>query len=244
VSAEPSTRWQVRGASRPQARHQLPRWVVGLIVICCLIEAALSICGALGWGLPMQMSHSRFLPNAMTYYVTVPARQLVFAGFAFWSPQVHAGHGLYPGQPLVMFLTYGLLHSGLLHLAMNMLSLAAVGRELNRLISAGQMFLIYAVSQIAAAGLFAVMQPQAGPMVGASGAIFGLAGALVAHAGLVGYRRQRPLGQFWRAVGLMVLLNVVLTVLVPSIAWQAHLGGAIAGVLMGLYTGNRAAPRA
>lgn len=206
----------IRRTPRPAA--QLPRWVTALIALCCVIEAALQIAALAGY------------PSA---------RQAAFMLAAFWSPLIHDGYGLYPGQPLLMFLTYGLLHSGLTHLAMNMISLAFVARELNRLIGAGTMALIYLASQIGAAALFAAMQPAAGPMIGASGAVFGIAGALVAFAAIVGHRRHRPMGQMWRSVALIVALNVAITVLVPSIAWQAHLGGAAAGAAMGILLALR-----
>lgn len=224
---------------RSRTSLTLPRWVIVLIVICCLIEGALALCDLTGTGFPVRMQGF----GGLTYYVTLPVRQAVFAVLGFWSPQFHALHGVYPGQPALMFFSYGLLHSGLAHLGMNMLSLAAVGRELHRLIGARRMAVVYLVSQIAAALLFAVMKPDAGPMVGASGAIFGLAGALVAHAAVAGYRRQRPLGQLIRAVTILVVLNIVLTVAMPAIAWEAHLGGALAGLLMGVFTGIRATPR-
>jgi rhomboid protease GluP len=80
-------------------------------------------------------------------------------------------------------------------------------------------------------------------MIGASGAIFGLAGALIGYAAVTGWRRRRPLGQLWRGVGLMVVLNVALTVLMPSIAWEAHLGGALAGLAMGAAMAMRHNPR-
>ena len=141
-----------------------------------------------------------------------------------------------------MFVSYGLLHGGLLHLGMNMISLAVVARELARLMPPAVMLMIYLISQIAAAGLFALMAPAAGPMVGASGAVFGLAGALVGLVALRRSRRGQPMGPLWRAVANIVLLNLGLTLLVPAIAWQAHLGGALAGLAMGLWIGSRAVP--
>lgn len=229
----------------PRARRQLPVWVVALIIICCLIEGGLFLAELFGYRVSVVLpGRTGFaLPGTGSYRIGVPIRQYVYGLFGFWSPQFHAGHGLYPGQPALMFLTYGLLHSGLLHLSMNMLSLAAIARELNWLIGARRMAVVYLVSQIIAALVFALMAPKAGPMVGASGAIFGLAGALVGHAAVSGWRRQRPLGQLWRGVGLMVVLNVALTVLMPSIAWQAHLGGTLAGLAMGAWTGLRSSPR-
>ncbi|WCR11321.1 rhomboid family intramembrane serine protease [Paracoccus stylophorae] len=207
-----------RAAAVPR---QVPLWVTVLILACCAIEAALLLAGMAGYP---------------------AARQVAFMLGGFWSPLIHDGYGLYPGQPLLMFLTYGLLHSGPMHLAMNMISLAFVARELSRLLGAGTMAAIYLAGQIGAAALFAVMQPAAGPMIGASGAVFGIAGALVGYAAIVGHRRRRRMGQMWRSVGLIVALNVGITVLVPSIAWQAHLGGAAVGAILGIALALRGAP--
>lgn len=190
-----------------------PQWVTWLIALCCVIELLAQAAPIFGYG---------GLRAVMD-----------FLG-GFWSALLHGGRGVYPGQPALMFLTYGILHGGLMHLAMNMISLAAIARDLNRLIGARWMAAMYLISQIAAAALFAVMAPKAGPMVGASGAIFGLAGGMVGYAAVTGWRKHRPLGPLWRGVGLLVVLNVALTVLMPAIAWQAHLGGALAGLLMGV----------
>lgn len=191
---------------------RLPFWIKAVIVLCCLVQGLILAADLLGYPILHQAA-------------------LILGGF--WSPVLWAGHGIFPGHVLTMFVTYGFLHAGLLHLGMNMLSLVAIARELHRLIGAGRMAVVYAVSQVAAALLFAVMTPDGGPMIGASGAIFGLAGALIGVAAMTGWRRKRPLGQLWRGVAVMVVLNVALTVLMPSIAWEAHLGGALAGVLLG-----------
>lgn len=192
--------------------HQsVPRWAIILILLCCLIEAALILAPMLGYA---------------------PARQLAYLLGAFWSPAISAG-GVYPLQPYLMFLTYGLLHGGITHLLMNMLSLAVVSRELSRFVGSGMMILIYLLTQFAAAGLFAVMEPYGGPMVGASGAIFGLAGALIAFAYKWRRNEGRSMQPIWRAALITGGLNVAITFLLPTIAWQAHLGGFIAGLILG-----------
>ena len=198
--------------------RRLPLWVRALIVLCVAAEAVLTLADLAGYP---QLRPAAFMLGA------------------FWSPLLMQGVGLYPGQSVTMFLTYGLLHDGMLHLAMNMISLAAIARELTRMIGSRAMALTYLVCQIAAALLFALMQPQAGPMIGASGAVFGLAGALVGYATVNLTRRHKPLAPLIRSVGLILLLNVALTVMMPSIAWQAHLGGAAAGLLIGLALGLR-----
>ena len=192
---------------------RLPFWVKAVIIACCVIEALL-IAGAL-LGYP----------------------GLRFGAFACSAPSgrpclTHGG--LYPGQQIVMFVTYGFLHAGLLHLAMNMISLAALARELNRLIGPLRMALIYAAAQVAAALLFAVMQPQAGSDDRRLGRGLRARGRPCRHDGHHLRRRQQPTTPLVRAVALILGLNVALTVLMPSIAWEAHLGGAIAGIVLGL----------
>ncbi|WP_410217695.1 rhomboid family intramembrane serine protease [Paracoccus sp. (in: a-proteobacteria)] len=191
----------------------LPVWARTLVILCCVIEACLLLADLLGYPV---------------------ARQAALMLGGFWSMLFWDGPGLYPAQRVAMFISYGLLHANLLHLAMNMISLAAVARELNRMVGAGRMAATYLASQIGGAILFAVMQPQAGPMIGASGAVFGLAGALVGYAGITLRRRRKPMTPLIRAVALILGLNIALTLLMPAIAWEAHLGGAVVGLLMGL----------
>lgn len=212
----------------------LPRWILALIALCCLIQAVLTLADFFGYGIPIRVERSTGLPWQMSFYVSLPLGQTVTKLFGFWSDLLHGGHSIFPGQWLVMFVTYGLLHAGLMHITMNMLSLVALARELGRFLTSAQMAVVYAISQLVAAGVFALLAPHAGPMVGASGAIFGLAGALIAQA--IIWRRGHGLSMqpVWRAVLIIGGLNIAMTVLMPTIAWEAHLGGALAGFLIGL----------
>lgn len=196
---------------------RIPRPFIWIILICCLIEAVLLLAPFAG------------RPRL---------RDFIDALGGFWSPLMFGAKGLYPGQPLVMFVTYGFLHAGLMHLAMNMLSLLVLVRELAPALGTRRLLLIYAVSQVAAAALFGWMKPMSAvPMIGASGAIFGVAGALFGFA-LVRLRaRGLPLGPLGRSAGVLIGLNLVMTLAMPNIAWQAHLGGALAGFVMGAIYG-------
>ena len=80
---------------------------------------------------------------------------------------------------------------------------------------------------------------------GASGAIFGLFGL----AFVVSRRRHLLLGPQARAilsqVGTLLVLNLVITFVVPRISWTGHVGGLVVGALLGLLlgpTGNLRAP--
>lgn len=169
------------------------------------------------------------------YGLTSPEndRWLLLHG-ALWPQLFH--HSLLPvfeAQPYTMFLTYGFLHGGPLHLAMNMFALYALARSLAAAVPGLVMIAVYFVSQLVAGWVQLLMSDSELPVVGASGAIFGLAGAELAIAAVLILRKRgnlRPLaGPFLQ----FVILNVALTLAVPNIAWQAHVGGAIAGVVLG-----------
>jgi membrane associated rhomboid family serine protease len=89
------------------------------------------------------------------------------------------------------------------------------------------MLLVYFISLIASGlGVVYFSGPDA-VTVGASGAIFGLFGALFA----VGFRLGRPGMELVRAnIGILVI-NLIISFTVPSISWQAHVCGLIAGFL-------------
>lgn len=212
----------------------LPRWIIILIALCCFIQVGFMLADLFNYGVKLQINRQTNFFWTRNFTVNLPIDDVVIKLLGFWSVLLHGGQSIFPGQWLIMFFSYGLLHAGLMHITMNMLSLIALARELGRFVTGCQMALIYFVSQIGAAGVFAVMAPNAGPMVGASGAIFGLAGALIGQAIL--WRRGHGLSMrpVWRAVAIIGGLNVAMTLLMPTIAWEAHLGGAIVGFLMGL----------
>lgn len=134
--------------------RNIPRWVIAVVILCCVIEA---------------------LTVAAQVYWAPPARNAIDVIGGFWPPLMQVP-GVYPGQGLAMFVTYGFLHGGLLHLGMNMASLLYLAEALDRFISPLRMAAIYAAAQIGGALVFAWMSSSMGPMIGASGAIFGLAG--------------------------------------------------------------------
>ena len=156
---------------------------------------------------------------------------------ALWPQLLGEVRPMFPGQQVTMFLTYGFLHGGLLHLGMNMLALYVLARSLSIAMSGAAMVLLYAVAQVAAGMVQLALSDSPYPVVGASGAIFGLAGAEIAIAARIQLGRGGSLRPLAGPVLQFVLLNALLTLAVPNIAWQAHVGGALAGLAMGaLYT--------
>ena len=126
-----------------------------------------------------------------------------------------------------LLLTSGFLHDGLLHIAVNMLSLYWVGRVLEPAIGSINFAAIYFASLLA--GSFgALLFSPLDPTVGASGAIFGIFGALI----VVAYRRGIPIWQ--SGLGFILVLNLVISFGFRGISVGGHLGGLIAGLIGGL----------
>lgn len=124
-------------------------------------------------------------------------------------------------------LSAGLVHADFLHLGINMYALYLLAPTLERSIVGERGLLATYVASVAAGGAFAYLflDPST-TAVGASGGISGLVGVFVAFALA---RRIEPL---LRQLGIVIAINVFLPFLIPNIAWQAHVGGFLAGLLV------------
>jgi membrane associated rhomboid family serine protease len=124
--------------------------------------------------------------------------------------------------------TGAFLHGGLIHIGVNMLSLWFLGRFIEFALGSWRMLLVYMVSLIASGlGVVYFSDPLV-PTVGASGAIFGLFGALFA----IGFKLGKPGMELVRANIGILILNLVITFTIPAISWQAHVAGLIAGFVL------------
>jgi len=163
---------------------------------------------------------------------------------------------LYTGQYGIDWLllsrpfTYAFLHGGFAHLAINMVWLAAFGSPLANRFGALRFALFFAVTGLAAVVLFWAVHPLGeAPLVGASGAISGMMGA----AGRFGFRIDRssgkaafagaplPIAEVLRSRSVMAFLAVWMVINLVTglfgfalgfdgqIAWEAHIGGFVAG---------------
>ncbi|WP_447943928.1 rhomboid family intramembrane serine protease [Microbacterium aurum] len=123
-------------------------------------------------------------------------------------------------------LTVTLVHASIWHVALNMLALWALGRSLEPLLGRWRFLSLYLLSALGGSVLGALLAPTT-PVVGASGAVWGLLGAMF----VIG----RHLGANVTAIAIILGLNLVITFLPNSnIAWQAHIGGGLVGALVGL----------
>lgn len=186
--------------------------------------------------------------------------QLIF-WFAFQPLRIiAAADDLSLAVPLIWTpFTHALMHGGWEHLLVNVAWFAIFATPVARRYGAGPMLAIFFVSAAAGAALFAATTLYTGSyLIGASGGVAGLTGAacrfifqpvLVATHPDTGERivlgrRLAGLGDLWRdnRARFFILIWVVLNAAVPllplvtgvemAVAWQAHLGGFFAGLLM------------
>lgn len=145
--------------------------------------------------------------------------------FRFWIGYLLPDLSGAPFQPWRL-LTAALVHSGIWHIALNMLALWMLGRSLEPMLGRWRFLALYVLGAIGGSVAVGIIAPGS-VTVGASGAVFALFGALLVIGLHIGANMT----------GLFVILGINLVIgFVPgfNIAWQAHLGGAAVGALVGL----------
>jgi membrane associated rhomboid family serine protease len=124
------------------------------------------------------------------------------------------------------------LHAGLIHLAFNCYALFIVGNVVESELGRWRLAALYLVTGFCASVAGYALADPGIPSVGASGAIFGLFGAFFAY----NYSR-RHLAFYaarMRQIGILIVINLVLTFSIPGIDWRAHVGGLVTGLIGGL----------
>ncbi|MYG93891.1 MAG: rhomboid family intramembrane serine protease [Acidimicrobiia bacterium] len=123
--------------------------------------------------------------------------------------------------------TGGFLHHGMLHLAVNMVSLYILGCALEQSLGRWQFVAVYFASLLG--GSFGALLDTPNALIaGASGAIFGLMGALVTMF------LAQGVGLFQTPVGPILGINLLISFTVDDVSLGGHLGGLIAGSLVGI----------
>ena len=107
-------------------------------------------------------------------------RTLSYAYAGFWPGLLDDWEPNYAYQSQLMFATYAFLHGGLLHLGANMITLWSLGHAVIDRVGRGSFVLLYLASILGGALGYAALWSSPQPMVGASGALFGLAGGWLA----------------------------------------------------------------
>lgn len=162
-------------------------------------------------------------------------RSLAYEYGAFWPGLLRNWAPNFPAQPYSMFITHGFLHGGLLHLAFNMITLRSLGRVVIDRIGPGSFLTLYFASMVGGAAAYAVMSTNGQPMVGASGALFGLAGALTAWQWVAQPNTRSSIRATWKLITFLLGINLLMyLVFSGGVAWQTHIGGMLVGWFVGL----------
>jgi membrane associated rhomboid family serine protease len=145
--------------------------------------------------------------------------------FGPWVP-----HGWY------RLVTAMFLHEDLLHIGFNMFALYLIGTPVEQYLGRARYLGLYFVSGLAgSAG--ALLQTPTTPVLGASGAIFGILGAML-------ILEWQVTGRLAGNAMTWIVINLVISFAIPNISWGGHVGGLIGGILVTLayahWRGGRA----
>ncbi len=131
-------------------------------------------------------------------------------------------------------ITCTFLHGGLMHIALNMYALYAIGPLIESTYGKLKFALIYFVSGITSS--FFSYKFSNGVSIGASGAIFGLLGAAL----VLSIKMRKVIGEeFKRNIISVILVNVIIGLSISNIDNFGHLGGLIGGVLVSMLLFKR-----
>jgi membrane associated rhomboid family serine protease len=141
------------------------------------------------------------------------------AELMMWTPAVAANSEYY------RLITSAFLHNDFVHIGLNMWALFMVGPYLEQAFSHVRFLALYLLSALGGSVLSYWVDPLNTSSLGASGAIFGLFGAIF----VVGRRLRLDL----RPILVLLVINLVVTFLPGlNISWTAHVGGLITGVIV------------
>lgn len=206
----------------PISSSRWPPILIILVLICTLVELVLQGADRGVWGSQLW-------------------RPVTYQFGAFWPGLLANWRPNYDAQPYLMFVSYAFLHGGFIHLVVNMITMVSLGSVVISRVGQAGFLVIYAGSTVIGAAAF-VWLANSGfrPMVGASGALFGLAAALIVWN--TAYTiRQRPgilvasAAILW-PISILVLLNILMYAGTDgNVAWETHLGGFVAGAVLALF---------
>lgn len=156
--------------------------------------------------------------NAVVFLLTSTNGRVEFE-LVLFGPAVEAGE-------YYRLVTSGFVHFGLLHVGFNMALLYRLGSELEALLGRTLFVLLYFASLLGGSLGALLLSPDAFTG-GASGAVFGIMAAAVVANRVSRHPVVDP------SVGMLLVVNLLLTFGIPGISIGGHLGGAVTGALVG-----------
>jgi membrane associated rhomboid family serine protease len=134
--------------------------------------------------------------------------------------------GIAEGHQYWRLVSAGFLHENFIHIGFNMYLLYLLGMMLEPAIGSVRFAAVYFTALLA--GSFGALLATASPSLGASGAVFGLMGAMVVEL------RARRLSVMESGIGGLIIINLIFSFSLANISIGAHIGGLIGGALAGL----------
>jgi len=185
----------------------------GLIAACVAVYIAVALAGQT-YGYPLNVGLVTQPHEVLAQGALLPA---AVAGGEVW-----------------LLLTSMFLHSGFIHLALNMLSLYFLGSFVEQAFGRSRFLALYLCSGLAGGIAYLYFGGFDEPAVGASGAIFGLLGGVLGYSLRNGtFSWQNPL---IRQLLILTALNLYFGFSVPNISNTAHIGGLVGGAAFGWLT--------
>jgi membrane associated rhomboid family serine protease len=160
--------------------------------------------------------------NLIFFVAALIREQVIFNTFGFMPSQ-------FLDEPWTI-ITSMFVHDGIFHILVNMLMLYFFGSYILGLVGEVKFLIVYFVGGLLGNLLFFLLGNEYATVVGASGAIYAIMGALA-----VMRPRLKVLVWFLIPVDLWIVVVIGALIISPNIAWQAHIGGMILGLAAGLY---------
>ena len=166
------------------------------------------------------LTYALIAVNVLMFVLQMASNQQLTTDLTLWPRAIALGDQYY------RLVTSAFLHYGLMHLLFNRWALYVVGPPLEQWLGRLRFGTLYALSGLGGSVLVYLLTPLDTPTAGASGAIFGLFGAIFVVA--------RKLNLDVRMIGAVVVINLVFTFAGPAlgtgaISWQGHIGGLVTG---------------
>jgi len=170
------------------------------------------------------------------WFGVLDLRGLMISYGAFWDflfPPGAVHQALFPGQSYSMLLTHAFLHAGTIHVLMNAVIFIALGKTLAAYFGLRLVVVTMLLGALSSGVTFGLLESTAAPMVGASGVVFAFIGLWLQASRSELKRLGRPGRSTASVMMSLIVIHVLLHVFMGGqIAWQAHLGGFVAGYFL------------
>ena len=145
-------------------------------------------------------------------------------------------------QKYLMFISYGFIHSNVIHLLINVIALFLLRKILRNLGKDNLTFLIFFLSILGGATFYYFLEPtNPVPLIGANCASFGLLAFVLSEELIKRLRRRRSISQILYVLFIFVFAHILyfyaFSAIMPlSIIWQGHLGAFLVGAVIAIVS--------